>query len=114
MGPSLVRPRGNPRRPAAGRSDYCERGIRAHLLTARRRRFAGAPTRNVIVMELGEVRETRMWQAVRRHPQLCDAALAVALVVPAIIAIRVGGRHGEQPRMLEAFDLVALVAAFGA
>ena len=71
------------------------------------------PTRNVIVMELGEVRETRVWQAVRRHPQLGDAALALALVVPAIIAVRVGG-HGEQPRMLDAADLVALVVAFGA
>ncbi len=25
------------------------------------------------------MRETRVWQAVRRHPRLCDAALALAV-----------------------------------
>jgi signal transduction histidine kinase len=64
----------------------------------------------VIVMELGGVRETRVWQAVHRHPQLSDAALALVLAVPAIIAVRVGG-HGEQPRMLDATDAVAIVVA---
>jgi signal transduction histidine kinase len=61
-------------------------------------------------MELGGMRETRWWQAVRRHPLLCDAALGAALVVPAIIAVRVGG-HGEAPRMLGATDVFAIAAA---
>jgi signal transduction histidine kinase len=64
----------------------------------------------VIVMELGGVRETRVWQAIRRHSQLCDAALALALVVPAIIAVRVG-RHDELPRTLGAADVVAIIVA---
>ncbi|GAA3350945.1 histidine kinase [Amorphoplanes nipponensis] len=63
-------------------------------------------------MELGEVRETRFWRAVRRHPQLSDAALALPLVVPAIVVVTVGG-PGEQPRMLGLTDLVAGVIAFG-
>jgi signal transduction histidine kinase len=65
----------------------------------------------VIVMELGEVRETRVWQAVRRHPQLCDAALALAVVVPALFAVRRGG-HGEQPRMLDTIDMVTAGIGF--
>ncbi|GAA3909541.1 histidine kinase [Actinoplanes auranticolor] len=62
-------------------------------------------------MELGEVRETRVWQAVRRHPQLCDAALALALVVPALFAVRRGG-HGGEPRMLDTIDMVAAGIGF--
>ena len=56
------------------------------------------------------MRETRWWQAVRRHPHLCDAALVLGLVIPAIIAIRVGG-HGEAPRTLGATDLLAISVA---
>ncbi|WP_433724409.1 sensor histidine kinase [Actinoplanes sp. CA-051413] len=62
-------------------------------------------------MELGEVRETRAWQAVRRHPQLCDAALALAVVVPVILAVRRGG-HGEEPRMLGTADMIAAAIGF--
>ena len=61
-------------------------------------------------MDLGGVRETRWWQAACRHPQLCDAALGLVLVVPAIIAIRVGG-HGEAPRSLGVTDVLAIAAA---
>ena len=61
-------------------------------------------------MELDEVRESRMWRAVRRHPMLADLVLAVLLTLPAIIAIRVGP-HGAEPRMLGRADMVALSVA---
>src|SRR3954467_4890522 len=110
MRPRLIGPRRNPRRPVAGEFGYCERGTRGHVVTAPGRRCAGSAPRSVIVMELGEVRESRAWQAVRRHPLLCDAAFALVLAGPAIIAARIGAR-GELPRMLNPADLKAISTA---
>ena len=61
-------------------------------------------------MELGGVGETRMWQAARQHPLLCDTASALLLAVLAVIAVRVGG-PGEQPRMLAGVDVVSISIA---
>jgi signal transduction histidine kinase len=68
------------------------------------------PARNVIDMELDGVRETRAWQAVRRHPLLCDVALGLLLVTFDIIAVQVGG-HGEASRTPGPADAGAIVAA---
>jgi signal transduction histidine kinase len=65
----------------------------------------------VIDMELAGVRQTRLWQVARRHPQLCDAVLGLTQIVAALVMLRVGP-HGEQPRSPHPADLVALGVAF--
>ncbi|AGZ38975.1 sensor histidine kinase [Actinoplanes friuliensis] len=62
-------------------------------------------------MELGGWHETRVGQAVRHHPLLCDAALGVALAIFAVIALRVGP-HGETPRSPGVADVFAIAVAF--
>jgi signal transduction histidine kinase len=62
----------------------------------------------VIVMELTG---GRLRGAIRRHPQILDAVLGLAVGVLAVIAIQVGP-HDDAPRSLATGDILAIAAAF--
>ena len=67
----------------------------------------------MIAVELTGVRETRVWQAVCRHPLVSDALLAVVLAVLALIVLYVGSPHEGQPApTVGPVDVVALGIAF--